>query len=165
MADLPDIAHASGLPYRLGVGIVMFNKDGLVFMGERTEDVPHPWQFPQGGIDPGEDMWAAACRELREETGTDHVEKLAETMAWLSYDFPPGATGHPIYGRHAGQKQKWFAVRFLGHDAEIDLNAHDTPEFGRWQWIDLSEAPKLIVDFKRPLYDAIVKEFANLISQ
>ncbi len=150
------------LPYRSGVGIVVFNAEGLVLMGER-QDFPGAWQFPQGGIDPGEDTWAAAERELYEETGitADKISRLGEITEWLSYDFPAGITGHPIYGHHAGQKQKWYAVKFLGTDADIKLDAHHEPEFARTQWCKLSDAPNLIVDFKRAMYADIVKAFSK----
>jgi len=155
-----DPSPATSLPYRLGAGIVVFNVDGRVLMGER-QDFPGAWQFPQGGIDADEDPWAAAQRELYEEVGiqADKISLLAETHQWLSYDFPEGITGHPIYGRHAGQKQKWFAVRFLGTDADINLYAHHAPEFMRTEWKSLSDAPGLIVEFKRDLYDQLVLAF------
>lgn len=152
---------AEKLPYRPGVGIVVFNDDGLVLMGERI-DFPDSWQFPQGGIDADEDPWLAAQRELYEEAGiaADKIEYLGETTEWLTYDFPEGITGHPIYGHHAGQKQKWFAVRFLGDEFDIKLDAHDTPEFARTRWSALKDAPAGIVAFKRDLYHALVREFS-----
>jgi putative (di)nucleoside polyphosphate hydrolase len=150
----------SKLPYRSGVGIVVFNAQNLVLMGERR-DFPGAWQFPQGGIDAGEDTWAAAQRELFEETGirADKISLLGSIDEWLTYDFPQGITGHPVYGHHAGQKQKWFAVKFLGTDADIQLDAHHEPEFARTEWRKLTDAPNLIVDFKRDMYQQIVKEF------
>jgi len=154
------------LPYRLGTGIVVFNADGKVLMGERR-DFPGSWQFPQGGIDAGEEPWAGAQRELYEEVGIapDKISLLAESADWLTYDFPDGATGHPIYGKHIGQKQKWFAVRFLGTDADIKLDAHHAPEFARTEWKNLSDAPDLIVAFKKDLYRQLVKEFSPLVSR
>jgi putative (di)nucleoside polyphosphate hydrolase len=150
------------LPYRSGVGIVVFNADGLVLMGER-HDFKGAWQFPQGGIDAGEDPWTAAQRELYEETGikADKVSLLGSIDEWLAYDFPQGITGHPIYGHHAGQKQKWFAVKFLGTDADIQLDAYSEPEFVRTQWYKLSDAPKMIVDFKQAMYQDIIKSFSK----
>lgn len=157
---MSDAAAVSTLPYRLGVGIVVFNADGRVLMGERR-DFPGAWQFPQGGIDAGEEPWPAAQRELFEETGitADKVILLHELPQWLGYDFPAGITGHPVYGHHAGQRQKWFAVRFLGTDADIDLTAHSEPEFARTAWKVLADAPDLIVDFKREMYQQIVDGF------
>lgn len=153
---------ASNLPYRLGVGIIVFNTEGLVLMGERIE-FPDSWQFPQGGIDAGEDPWLAAQRELYEETGiaADKIALLAESKNWLTYDFPEGITGHPIYGHHAGQKQKWFAVRFLGNENDIRLDVHDVVEFNRTRWAVLADAPKGIVAFKRDMYEALVNEFSQ----
>lgn len=129
-------------------------------MGERIE-FPESWQFPQGGIDADEDPWLAAQRELFEEVGiaADKIEYLGETSDWLTYNFPEGITGHPIYGHHAGQKQKWFAARFLGNDSDIKLDAHHAPEFARTRWADLREAPAGIVAFKREVYEALVREF------
>ena len=153
------------LPYRLGTGIVVFNANGLVLMGERR-DFPGSWQFPQGGMDDNEDPWTGAQRELQEEVGItpDKISLLAETAEWLSYDFPEGAVGHPIYGHHRGQKQKWFAVRFLGTDIDIKLDAHHTPEFTRTAWKKLSDAPDLIVEFKKDLYQHIVRAFSKFTS-
>ncbi len=149
------------LPYRLGTGIVVFNAAGKVLMGERR-DFPGAWQFPQGGIDEGEDIWAAAQRELYEEVGiaADKISLLAETSDWLSYDFPPDIKGHPVY-KHIGQKQKWFAVRFTGTDADINLDAHHAPEFARTEWMNLRDAPDLIVAFKKELYLKLAQEFAD----
>ncbi len=148
------------LPYRLGTGIVVFNVGGKVLMGERR-DFPGSWQFPQGGLDAGEEPWAGAQRELYEGVGikADKIEFLAESTDWLSYDFPPDIKGHPVY-RHIGQKQKWFAVRFLGTEADIKLDAHHAPEFARTEWKDLRDAPDLIVAFKKDLYRQLVQEFS-----
>jgi len=134
-------------------------------MGER-QDFPGAWQFPQGGIDANEDPWTAAQRELYEEVGipADKIALLAETDEWLSYDFPEGIKGHPIYGRHVGQKQKWFAVRFLGTDADINLHAHHAPEFVRAEWKNLVDTPDLIVAFKRDLYEQLVAAFQKYAS-
>jgi putative (di)nucleoside polyphosphate hydrolase len=150
-------------PYRLGTGLVIFNAMGLVLMGERFSPTG-AWQFPQGGIDAGEDPWTAAQRELWEETGItpDKVTLLAETPDWLTYDFPPSFRDHPTLGHHRGQKQKWFAVRFLGTDADIHLDAHSEPEFSRVRWVPLVQAAELIVPFKRDLYAQIIQAFLPL---
>ena len=147
------------LPYRRGVGIALFNAEGLVFAAERI-DTPKAWQMPQGGIDADEDPWQAALRELHEEIGTAKAERLAET-GWLRYDLPAGLVGHVRRGRYRGQEQKWFAARFTGTDDEIDLRAHETPEFSAWRWTKLSALPDMIVPFKRPVYEAVAEAFAR----
>jgi putative (di)nucleoside polyphosphate hydrolase len=156
---MPKPIDPASLPYRRGVGIALFNAAGLVFAGERL-DTPGAWQMPQGGIDPGEEPWPAALREMREEIGADKAEKLAET-GWLRYDLPSELTSHVWHGRYRGQEQKWFAARFTGQDRDIDLNAHHHPEFSAWRWIKLSEMPALIAPFKRGLYLSIVEAFAQ----
>jgi putative (di)nucleoside polyphosphate hydrolase len=155
----PDIAAR---PYRLGVGVMLFNRDGLVWVGQRT-DTTGGWQMPQGGIDKGEDPRAAALREMQEEIGTDRAEIIAESQDWYAYDLPPELLSARLWGgRYRGQKQKWFALRFLGTDADIDLNTHKHPEFGEWKWAPLATLPDFIVPFKRDLYRELVKEFGYL---
>jgi len=156
------------LPYRPCVGVVVFNRAGRVFIGKRVGgpehvDATHEWQMPQGGIDPGEDPWPAALRELHEETNIRSVEKLAEGADWLSYDIPRAIVGEAWKGRYRGQKQKWFAVRFTGDNSEIDI-AHPAgghePEFTAWRWERLEKLPSLIIPFKRQVYEQVVKEFS-----
>jgi putative (di)nucleoside polyphosphate hydrolase len=145
--------------HRPNVGVVLFHADGRVFLGRRTGvELAHKWQFPQGGVDEGEELYAAARRELAEETGVTSTSLLGRTQDWLSYDFPPEALKQ---GRGwAGQKQIWFALRFTGEEDEIDLNAHRPPEFDAWRWGRLDEAPGLVVPFKRQVYDEVVRAFA-----
>ena len=146
-------------PYRRGVGAVIFNESGGVFVGER-KDSPGAWQFPQGGLDSAdEDPWQACLRELKEEIGTDNVTKLGEITDWIRYDFPDYLSHLKIYQTHCGQEQKWYAVVLNGSDDLIDLNAHHTPEFIHWRWVNLEEAPSLIVPFKREMYENLVQEF------
>ncbi len=145
--------------YRKNVGIAVFNRDGKVLLAERAQ-FPGSWQMPQGGIDEGEDPWAGALRELEEEIGTRNVIRLGEIEAWLRYDFPTDHVGNPFHGKHKGQEQKWFAVRFEGEDSEIDLTRHSEIEFARWRWGTLGEAAAAIVDFKRPVYEEVAKQFA-----
>lgn len=150
------------LPYRLGVGAVLLNADGLVFVAQRI-DTPGAWQMPQGGIDKGEDPAVAVLRELAEETGTDKADIIAETDGWVAYDLPADIQGKVWKGKYRGQKQKWFALRFHGTDADIDLTAHKHPEFSSWKWAALETLPDLIVTFKRPLYEQIVAAFRHLV--
>ena len=144
--------------YRPCAGIMLVNAVGQVWVGER-HNFPGAWQMPQGGIDAGEDPRAAALRELTEETSIANVAFLAEAPDWLKYDLPMELAGKAWKGRWRGQMQKWFAFRHLGDDSEIDVSGVASPEFGRWKWVELDELPRLIVDFKRPLYEALVETF------
>lgn len=150
------------LPYRPCVGIVLFNGKGKVFVGRRHDiSGDDAWQMPQGGVDSGEPPQAAALRELREETGVRSVKILAETQDWLTYDYPPELRNRSFVKRFKGQRQKWFAMRFDGAESEIDLGYRHA-EFDAWAWRDLEDLPDLIVAFKRPVYEAVVREFRHL---
>ena len=147
--------------YRPNVGVVLFRPDGRVWLGRRANTPePYNWQFPQGGVDPGEDLASAAHRELAEETGAHSVTSLGRTDGWLAYDFPPDHGGTKALRGWKGQKQVWFALRFDGKDAEFNLAAHPPPEFDAWRWGYLDEAPDLVVPFKRASYEAVAKAFA-----
>jgi putative (di)nucleoside polyphosphate hydrolase len=157
------------LPYRPCVGVMVLNRDGLVFIGQRMEgpehvDDTHQWQMPQGGVDPGEDTYKAALRELNEETNISSVERLGEVAEWLSYDIPRDIVGLAWKGKYRGQTQKWYALRFTGADDEIDIaspGGHKA-EFSSWRWEPMKNLPGLIIPFKRPVYERVVKEFAAL---
>ncbi len=160
------------LPYRPCVGIVVFNSAGRVFVGKRRDgpehvDATHAWQMPQGGVDPGEDPWPAALRELREETSIHSVDKLGEVADWLSYDIPRAIVGQAWKGKYRGQTQKWFAVRFNGDDSEINIDQPDghEPEFTAWRWERLERLPTLIIPFKRKVYERVVQEFAEFAGE
>jgi len=156
----PEIAR---LPYRRGVGIMLFNGRGQVFVARRIDTDQAAWQMPQGGIDEGETPRQAATRELREEIGTDKVAFVAESRSWLRYDLPVALVPKVWCGRFRGQEQKWLAARFLGTDGDIDI-ATEHPEFNAWRWAELETLPSLIVPFKRALYAALVEEFAPVIA-
>ncbi len=154
--------HRADLPYRPCVGIMLINKDGLVFVGHRSNTTESAgWQMPQGGIDKGEAPEDAARRELLEEVGTSKVEIIGETQDWLTYDLPSHLVGQIWKGRYRGQRQKWFAMSFLGVDRDIDLDHHTHPEFSDFKWVELAALPGLIIEFKRPVYEALVQEFAQ----
>ena len=153
------------LPLRPNVGVVLFNRDGLVLVARRAhfpnaEGAAGGWQLPQGGMDAGEEPFPAALRELKEEVGTDHASLLAEYPGWLDYELPAELVGRALGGKFRGQTQKWFALRFEGEDAEIRLDLDPHPEFDAWRWARLAELPGLAVPFKRAIYEALALEFA-----
>ena len=152
---------SSDLPYRPCVGIMLFNREGKVFVGKRIDQTVEGWQMPQGGIDKGETPRQAALRELLEEVGTDQAEIIAEMDDWVTYDLPAHLVGVAFKGKYRGQRQKWFALRFTGQDSEIDLTAHE-PEFSSFQWVSLDALPELIVPFKRETYKAVIAAFKTL---
>ncbi|NOG71499.1 RNA pyrophosphohydrolase [Roseicella sp. DB1501] len=154
------------LPYRRCVGAVLFNPDGRVLVARRAdlpnaEGAPGGWQLPQGGIDAGENPAVAIFRELAEEIGTAKAEILAEHPDWLNYDLPPELLGKALGGRFRGQTQRWFALRFLGTEAEIRLDLDPHPEFDAWRWARLDELPALAVGFKRAIYETLARDFAR----
>lgn len=146
--------------FRREVGIMLLNSEGDVSVGRRTRHPENAWQIPQGGIKRGEPPLAAALRELREGIGTDHVEVVAESDCWLRYELPPDFVGRTWRGRWRGQQQKWFAMRFLGYDSEIDVGTEE-PEFSAWRWVPIAELPTLIVEFKRQVYLEVTRQFES----
>jgi putative (di)nucleoside polyphosphate hydrolase len=166
------MAKREELPYRPCVGAVVFNRDGLVWVGRRKvapddelSGASKLWQLPQGGIDGNEDPSVAARRELYEETGIQSVELLGQSPGWLTYDLPEHLVGVALKGKFRGQKQKWFAYRFVGEESEIAIDpppdGHKA-EFDRWEWRRLGEVPDLVVPFKREVYEQVVAEFRSL---
>jgi len=148
--------------YRPNVGIMLLNADNMVFVAQRIDMPSKAWQMPQGGVDKGEDVTAAAYRELKEEIGTDNATIVATIEDWLYYDIPPELGQKLWKGKWKGQRQRWFAMRFLGDDSEINIETED-PEFSDWQWAELDVLPDLIVPFKRDLYAEVVRRFRPLV--
>ena len=163
------IAEFAHLPYRPCVGIMLINRDGLVWVGRRRpkwagDRSRYIWQMPQGGICAGEDPLTAALRELEEETGVHSVEVVATAPRWLSYDLPKELLGVALKGRFRGQRQRWFAMRFTGRDEEVVLaQPGHAPEFDAWRWAPAGELVDLVVPFKRAVYRQVVEEFRGLI--
>jgi putative (di)nucleoside polyphosphate hydrolase len=163
--------RGADLPYRPNVGIALFNARGHVLIARRFQDdgpeIIYPgleWQMPQGGIDPNEDPRPAAQRELYEETGVTSVAYLGETGDWMTYDFPPYDGPPHRLAKFRGQRQKWFAFRFLGRESEIivaDVRNDQVPEFDAWRWERLEHAPELVVPFRRAVYAQVAREFAR----
>ncbi|MDE2029381.1 MAG: RNA pyrophosphohydrolase [Alphaproteobacteria bacterium] len=163
------------LPYRRGVGLCLFNPEGLVLMAERR-DRPGAWQMPQGGVQREEDIRVAALREMKEEIGTDAARIVAKLPHKTTYEFPDwlqnrrlgkdASTGAVIFrGKYRGQEQDWFALMFEGRDSDIDLSGEhepELPEFVAWKWVELAETPSMIVPFKKPVYEAVVAGFAHV---
>lgn len=171
--DLSGYRDPATLPYRPCVGIMVLNRQGLVWAGRRIVEengemsgATQLWQMPQGGIDAGEDAEIAALRELYEETGMRSVSLLAQSPRWINYELPPHLVGIALQGKFRGQTQRWFAYRFEGNDSEIAINpppgGHE-PEFDQWAWKPMLELPELIVPFKRQVYEEVVAAFKHLV--
>jgi putative (di)nucleoside polyphosphate hydrolase len=155
---------AETLPYRPAAGMVLLNREGLVFVGKRIDQTQEAWQVPQGGIDGREDPKTAALRELEEEIGTRNVEILREHPDWLLYDLPPHLVGVVWEGKYRGQRLKWLALRFLGAESEINVaTAH--AEFSEWKWLRSTDVLRLVVPFKRHVYAAALAAFDDLIAK
>ena len=151
------------LPLRNGVGIIVLNKDNKVFVAKRIDNPKNFWQMPQGGVDKGEDFLTAAYRELKEETSIINVELIKEIEGTTIYELPDHLLGIIWKGKYKGQKQKWFLMRYLGDDSEINIKT-DKPEFLEWKWIDINMITKLVVDFKLDVYKEIEEKILKIIN-
>ncbi len=157
------IIKYQNLPYRQGVGMMILNKQGLVFVAKRSDTKIQAWQMPQGGIDIGETPSKAALREMREEIGTDKATILAESHNWYCYDIPVFLIKKLWDGNYRGQRQKWFLIRYDGEDSEINIGTK-SPEFCEWRWAELQELPNIIIPFKKRLYQSVIREFKPFIN-
>lgn len=156
----------SELGYRPCVGVMLVNADGRAFVGRRIDNREGDWwQMPQGGVDEGEDLKEAALRELHEETGVtpDKVTILRKMDEDIAYDLPEDLQGKLWGGRYRGQRQTWYLARFTGEDSDIDLNAHEHPEFCEWQWLDPEQLPEMIIPFKKRVYRSVLEAFRDLV--
>lgn len=153
----------NNLPLRSGVGIVVLNKDNKVFVAKRIDNPKNFWQMPQGGVDEGEDYLSAAYRELEEETNIRNVKLIKELDGMTTYELPKNLLGIIWKGKYRGQKQKWFLMKFLGNDDEINLKT-DKPEFLDWKWIDLEMITEYVVDFKLHVYKEIESKVKKIIN-
>ena len=151
------------LPFRSGVGIVVLNKGNKVFVAKRIDNQKNFWQMPQGGVDKGEDYLTAAYRELEEETSIKNVDLIKELDGLISYELPKNLLGVIWKGKYRGQEQKWFVMRFLGQDSEINIKTKN-PEFCEWKWIDLKSITDLVVDFKLHVYENVKKKVNEIIN-
>jgi len=151
------------LPLRLGVGAIVLNNKNRVFVGKRKDNPVDKWQMPQGGVNEGEKLIDAMKRELEEETGIKNIKILREIDGWSEYELPKNLLGKIWKGKYRGQKQKWFIVRFLGNDNEINLRTNK-PEFIEWQWLDIENLPRVIVEFKRKVYEELLPKIKASIN-
>ena len=154
---------SKNLPLRLGVGIVLLNSDNKVFVGKRIDNPVNFWQLPQGGVDKNEDLLSAANRELKEETSVKSTKLIKEIDNWLTYDLPNNLLGKIWEGKYRGQKQKWFIMRFVGNEEEINIKTENA-EFKEWKWIDVNQLINVVVSFKLDVYKSIVKELNILLN-
>ena len=149
------------LPLRIGVCIALLNHENKIFVGKRIDNPANSWQMPQGGVDKNEDFLQAAKRELKEETSIMTVEVIKELNEWLTYDLPKNLLGKLWKGKYRGQKQKWFIMKFIGKNDEINIKTKN-PEFLDWKWIEPSKLPKIAVDFKLNIYQKIAEVLSSI---
>ena len=154
---------SKNLPLRLGVGVVLLNSDNKIFVGKRIDNPVNFWQMPQGGVNDNENLLYAANRELKEETGVESVKFIKEIDNWLTYELPKNLLGKIWKGKYRGQKQKWFIMRFVGNEEEINIKTKNA-EFLEWKWIDANQLLNVVIDFKLDVYKSIVKELNILLN-
>ena len=152
----------NNLPLRLGVGIVLLNSENKIFVGKRIDNPVNSWQMPQGGVDKNENLLNAAFRELREETGVKNVKLIKEIDTWLTYDLPKNLLGKLWNGKYRGQRQRWFVMRFIEKDEEVNVKTKNA-EFKEWKWIAVDQLTNVAVDFKLQIYKKISEELNMLI--
>lgn len=162
MKDIDDELYLTKLPYRPSVGIMILNSKFEVFVGRRVDSKSEAWQMPQGGIDEGETPEIAVMREMKEETGTNNAKIIAKTKLWYKYDLPIYLISRLWNGRYRGQRQKWFLLKFMGQDSEINIH-FENAEFTDWKWVKIEELTQIIVPFKKNLYIAVIEEFRDAI--
>ena len=150
------------LPLRIGVGVIVLNNKNKIFVGKRKDNPVNKWQMPQGGINENENFLAAMKRELDEETSIKNIQIIKELDGWFQYELPKNLLGIIWKGKFRGQKQKWFVVRFAGEESEINLKTKH-PEFIEWKWVEMDELPKIIVDFKKDVYEKLLLELKKFI--
>ena len=161
MAEIQE--RYKNLPYRVGVGIIVLNKENKIFVAKRIDNPRNFWQMPQGGVDEGEDFLSAAYRELEEETSIKNVELITEIDEITTYELPDYLLGKIWKGKFKGQKQKWFIMRYLGSDDEININTHK-PEFLDWKWTDLNSITQIVVRFKLDVYKILQQKIKKIIN-
>ena len=151
------------LPFRIGVGVIVLNEKNRVFVGKRKDNPVDKWQMPQGGVNEGEKLIDAMKRELEEETGIKNIKILKEIDGWSEYELPENLLGKIWRGKYRGQKQKWFIVKFIGDEDEINLKT-SKPEFIEWKWLDIENLPGVIVEFKRKVYEDLLPKIRETIN-
>jgi putative (di)nucleoside polyphosphate hydrolase len=151
------------LPLRIGVGVVLLNNENKVFVAKRIDNPKNFWQMPQGGVDSDEKFLTAAFRELYEETSIKNVKLIQEIEGTYTYELPKNLLGIIWKGKYRGQKQKWFLMKYLGNDSEINLNTNN-PEFLEWKWVDIDQITEIVVDFKLHVYKELKEKIKNIIN-